>query len=314
MIVLHRLRKTFDHLVAVDNISLTVAPGEILAVLGPNGAGKSTTMKMVTGFLAPTAGTAAVCGYDILTQPLKAKAKLGYLPEGAPSYGDMTPAGFLSFIADIRGYSSRRERTKRIAAVAERVALTEVLQQPINTLSRGFKRRVCLAQALLHDPEVLILDEPTEGLDPNQKHHVRGLIHDMVADKAIIVSTHILEEVEALSCRAIIIDRGRLVADGTAENLLANLPCHNAVTVTVKALEADVVEQKLHGLAQATKVERLSNKPLPEESRIRLRVLARDGQPIAAVVSDALRDHTLIALTVERGRLEDVFINLTLPG
>ncbi len=313
MIVLKGLSKKFNHLVAVDNITLTVAQGEILAFLGPNGAGKSTTMKMVTGFLAPTAGTAAVCGFDILTQPLKAKAKLGYLPEGAPSYEDMTPAGFLSFIANIRGYSSRKERAKRVAAVAERVALTEVLQQPIDTLSRGFRRRVGLAQALLHDPDVLILDEPTEGLDPNQKHHVRGLIHDMAADKAIIISTHILEEVEALCCRAVIITRGRLVADSTAEALLASLPYHNAVTVTVKAAEADVVEQKLRSVSTTKSVKRLSNRSLREESSIQLRVLSRDRQPITAAVSEALQSNTMIALTVERGRLEDIFRTLTLP-
>lgn len=311
MIVLKGLSKKFDHYVAVNNITLTVVRGEILAFLGPNGAGKSTTMKMVTGFLAPTAGTAAVCGFDILTQSLKAKSKLGYLPEGAPSYGDMTPAGFLSFIADVRGYSNRKEKAKRVTAVAERVALTEVLQQPINTLSRGFRRRVGLAQALLHNPEVLILDEPTEGLDPNQKHHVRSLIHDMAADKAILVSTHIVEEVEAFSCRAVIIARGCLVADGTAEELLTHLPSHNAITVTVPVTEADLVEQKLRGLAQSISVERLSK---TEENNIKLRVFPKNGQSITASVSESLRSHTLIALTVERGRLEEVFRTLTLPG
>ncbi|VBB69031.1 ABC transporter, ATP-binding protein [invertebrate metagenome] len=313
MIVLDRLSKRFNQLIAVDGITLTVKRGEVLAFLGPNGAGKSTTMKMVTGFLTPTAGTAAVCGFDMTTQPLAAKAKLGYLPEGAPAYGDMTPAAFLSFIANVRGYS-RVERGKRVAAVAKRVALTEVLYQPIDTLSKGFRRRVGLAQAILHNPEVLILDEPTDGLDPNQKHHVRTLIRDMAADKAIIVSTHILEEVEALCCRAVIIARGRLVADGTAEELLAHLPCHNAVTVTVAAAEATVVEQKLRRLVHACDVEHIKNENAPDESSRRLRVLPREGRALTAAVSEALRSHALIALTVERGRLDDVFRTLTLPG
>ncbi len=308
MIVLDGLTKKFGQLVAVDGITLTVERGEVLAFLGPNGAGKSTTMKMVTGFLAPTAGTARVCGFDITTKPLAAKARFGYLPEGAPAYGDMTPATFLSFIAEVRGYRGS-DRARRIAAVVERVALTEVLYQPIDTLSKGFKRRVGLAQALLHDPDVLILDEPTDGLDPNQKHHVRGLIRTMAAEKAIIVSTHILEEVEAACSRAAIIARGRLLADGTAEDLLARLPGHNAVTVAVASTEADAAEQRVCALAEVAGVERQRDNG--DNGKVRLRVLARGGRSIVVTVIESLQAYTLMGVTVERGRLDDVFRLLT---
>jgi ABC-2 type transport system ATP-binding protein len=191
----------------------------VLGFLGPNGAGKSTTMKMITGFLEPDSGSARIAGHDVGTEPLAAKAKLGYLPEGAPAYSEMTPAGFLAFVAAVRGFRGR-DADRRIGAAVERTALGSVLSQPIETLSKGFKRRVGIAQAILHDPPVLIMDEPTDGLDPNQKHHVRGLIRDMAFDKAIIVSTHILEEVDAVCTRAVIINKGRIVADGTAQELL----------------------------------------------------------------------------------------------
>ncbi|WP_460019481.1 ABC transporter ATP-binding protein [Magnetospira thiophila] len=214
MIVLESLRKSFGPVVAVDGIDLRVQRGEVLGFLGPNGAGKSTTMKMIAGFLDPDSGTARVCGHDVVDDPVAVKRCLGYLPEGAPSYGDMTPAAFLGFVAGIRGFDGSRRRD-RVDRAVERTALQEVLHRPINTLSKGFRRRVGLAQAILHDPEVLILDEPTDGLDPNQKHHVRELIRDMAADKAIIVSTHILEEVEAVCTRAVVIGGGRVLADGT---------------------------------------------------------------------------------------------------
>ncbi len=213
-----RLRKTFGPITAVDDISLSVRKGEVLGFLGPNGAGKSTTMKMLTGFLEADSGTASICGHDVSRDPQAAKACVGYLPEGAPAYGDMTPKAFLRFIADIRGLGIGR-RENRISAAIDRTGLEGVLDQRIETLSKGFKRRVGLAQAILHDPPVLIMDEPTDGLDPNQKHLVRTLISEMAKDKAIIVSTHILEEVEAVCTRAVVIDRGRIVADGTAEDL-----------------------------------------------------------------------------------------------
>ncbi|MFC3674733.1 ABC transporter ATP-binding protein [Ferrovibrio xuzhouensis] len=213
MIDIKNLVKQFGPFTAVDNISLSVARGEVLGFLGPNGAGKSTTMKMLCGFLAPTSGSIAVCGHDVEADPLAAKRSIGYLPEGAPAYADMTARGFLDFIADIRGLSGADRRT-RLARVVDQINIRDVLDQPIDTLSKGYKRRVGLAQAILHDPPVLVLDEPTDGLDPNQKHEVRDLIQAMAKDKAIIISTHILEEVEAVCSRAIIIARGRVVAEG----------------------------------------------------------------------------------------------------
>lgn len=216
MINIQNLVKKFGPFTAVDGISLTVAKGEVLGFLGPNGAGKSTTMKMLTGFLTPTSGTITVCGHDVAEAPLAAKRVIGYLPEGAPAYGDMTPRSFLAFIADVRGLSGE-ERQWRLDKVADQVNIIDVLDQPIDTLSKGYKRRVGLAQAILHDPPVLVLDEPTDGLDPNQKHEVRTLIQGMAKEKAIIISTHILEEVEAVCRRAIIIAQGRIVAEGRPE-------------------------------------------------------------------------------------------------
>src|SRR5579883_2879953 len=201
MIAVRHLSKRFGPITAVDDVSFTVARGEVLGFLGPNGAGKSTTMKMITGFLAPTSGTAVVCGHDVLQEPVEVKKKVGYLPEGAPSYPDMTPTAFLWFVARIRGFRGGEAR-ERIKTAIERTSLQSVLAQPIDTLSRGFKRRVGLAQALLHDPPVLILDEPTDGLDPNQKHEMRKLINVLAPEKAIIISTHLLEEVDAVCSRA----------------------------------------------------------------------------------------------------------------
>ncbi len=220
MIEVNQLTKRYRSLTAVDGISFRVEPGEVLGFLGPNGAGKSTTMKMIAGFLAPTAGSVSVCGFDVGEQPLAAKAAMGYLPEGAPSYGEMTVRAFLDFIADVRALTGA-DRKRRQEDVVGRLALGSVLHQPIDTLSKGYKRRVGLAQAILHDPRVLILDEPTDGLDPNQKHEVRTLIAAMAADKIIVISTHILEEVDAVCTRAIIIAGGRLLADDTPAGLAA---------------------------------------------------------------------------------------------
>jgi ABC-2 type transport system ATP-binding protein len=220
LIEIEALSKTFGRLPAVREVSFTVQRGEVLGFLGPNGAGKSTTMKMITGFLEPSGGRARVGGEDVVTRPLSARRRLGYLPEGAPLYGDMTPAGLLRFVAAVRGLAPARWRERRDWVVA-RLDLAEVWHRPIDTLSKGFKRRVGLAQAILHDPEVLILDEPTDGLDPNQKHEVRTLLAEMAAEKAIIVSTHILEEVDAVCSRAIVIARGRIVADGLPKVLFA---------------------------------------------------------------------------------------------
>jgi ABC-2 type transport system ATP-binding protein len=216
MIEIDNLSKQFGPLKAVDGLSLRVEPGEVLGFLGPNGAGKSTTMKMVTGFLTPDGGSVKVAGQDVVSDPLAAKRRIGYLPEGAPLYGDMTPRSFLEFIAQIRGLRGA-DKARRVAEAIARTSLQSVLEKPIETLSKGFKRRVGLAQAILHDPQILILDEPTDGLDPNQKHEVRELIRGMSRDKVIVLSTHILEEVEAVCTRAVIIAAGRLVFDGTPD-------------------------------------------------------------------------------------------------
>lgn len=220
MIEIQNLTKRFGSVAAVTDLSLTVRPGEVLGFLGPNGAGKSTTMKMATGYLAPDQGAVRICGHDIVGDTIAAQKKLGYLPEGAPAYGEMTPREFLHFIAGVRNLSGADARAAMERAIAG-AELKAVLDQPIETLSKGFRRRVGLAQAILHDPEVLVLDEPTDGLDPNQKHAVRGLIRGMSKDKTIIISTHLLEEVEAICTRAVIIDQGRIVADATPAELAA---------------------------------------------------------------------------------------------
>lgn len=223
MIEIENLVKKFGPLTAVDNISFNVKPGEVLGFLGPNGAGKSTTMKMITGFLAPTSGTIRVCGHPVEGDALKAKTVLGYLPEGAPSYGEMTTAQFLDFVGSIRGLNGT-SKTQRIDTVVEQLHLQQVMNRPIETLSKGFKRRVGLAQAILHDPQVLIMDEPTDGLDPNQKYEVRELIKSMSTEKIIVISTHILSEVDAVCSRAMIIANGKVVANETPQQLIARSP------------------------------------------------------------------------------------------
>ncbi len=228
LIEIERLTKRFGAFTAVDDISLTVAKGEVLGFLGPNGAGKSTTMRMLAGFMTPTAGTARICGEDVLDRPVAAKRHLGFLPEGAPTYPEMTVTGFLGFCGRARGFGGRALR-ERVAHAMHLTQLEGVRLQPVETLSKGFKRRVGLAAALLHDPPVLVLDEPTDGLDPNQKHEVRNLIRAMAPEKAIVISTHILEEVAAVCTRAVIIARGRLVADGTPEQYAAAGPSMDEV-------------------------------------------------------------------------------------
>ena len=223
MIEVKNLSKQFGSKLAVDDLTFTVRKGEVLGFLGPNGAGKSTTMRMITGFIPPTSGDASVCGISIVDRPGEAKAKIGYLPESAPLYNDMTVIGFLKFCAAIRGLKGAAKKDAVECAI-ETCFLTSVAQQSIDTLSKGYRHRTCLAQALLHDPEVLILDEPTDGLDPNQKFEVRQLIKRLGKTKAILFSTHILEEVEAACTRAVIVDRGKIVADGTPAELIAQSP------------------------------------------------------------------------------------------
>ena len=233
MIEIRNLTKRFGAATAVDDLSFRVQPGEVLGFLGPNGAGKSTTMKMVTGFLSPTSGTVLVNGHDVSQDPLATKSLIGYLPEGAPLYPDMTPRSFLAFVADARSVAPS-QRKARIADAIRRVELEGVLDQKLETLSKGFKRRVGLAAAIVHDPPVLVLDEPTDGLDPNQKEHVRSLIREMAAGKVIILSTHILEEVEAVCTRAIIIAKGKLLFDGLPVDLRKRSRYHGAVEVAIR--------------------------------------------------------------------------------
>jgi len=306
MIAVRHLSKRFGAIVAVNDISFSVGQGEVLGFLGPNGAGKSTTMKMITGFLAPSDGSASICGADVATSPIAAKRQIGYLPEGAPSYPDMTPAAFLDFVAHIRGFGGAEAR-QRIATAVERTALESVLQQPIDTLSKGFKRRVGLAQALLHDPPVLILDEPTDGLDPNQKHEVRKLINALAPEKAIIISTHLLEEVDAVCSRAVVIANGRLVADGTPGELAQRSRHHNAVRLVLKTgmAQAAVEIARLAGVASVEQIE--------DSEGEALMIFPRDARSIVAEVADLARDRRweVAGLSVERGRLDDVFRTVT---
>jgi len=310
MIATEGLTKEFGAKRVVDSVNLTVRRGEVLGFLGPNGAGKSTTMKMVTGYLRPTAGRSAICGYDVLDKPIKAKRHLGYLPEGAPLYLDMSPRGFLMFIAAIRGLRGA-EKAKRVDQAIAMTQLAEVLAQPIDTLSKGFKRRVGLAQALLHDPDVLILDEPTDGLDPNQKHEVRKLIREISPTKAIVISTHILEEVEAVCSRAVVIAQGRVIADDTPAGLIARSPRHGAVTLTVAAPQAEAVKNALSSVAGVGAVEQGK----AHGSGVLMTAYAKDGADVATAIAErAAADHWPISnLHTERGNLDDVFRTLTNP-
>jgi ABC-2 type transport system ATP-binding protein len=302
------LEKRFGEIHAVDGISLKVERGEVLGFLGPNGAGKSTTMKMLTGFLEPDAGSARIVGIDVLDNPKLAKAKLGYLPEGAPCYGDMTARAFLTFIAEIRGFD-RQEAKRRVAAAVEKTQLASVLEQNIDTLSKGFKRRVAIAQAILHDPQVLIMDEPTDGLDPNQKHQVRKLISEMAENKAIIVSTHILEEVEAVCSRAIIINRGRIVADGTAESLMRRLPYHNTIALKVASGRVEAVCKALAEFAAVARVETVGT----ANGRVQLRAVPSANAPVPSELASLIRTRLIEVdeVEVERGNLDDVFRQIT---
>jgi ABC-2 type transport system ATP-binding protein len=306
MIKAERLSKHYDALTAVDEVSFEVHPGEVLGFLGPNGAGKTTTMRMLAGFIAPTSGTASICGHDIVTDTLAAKRAIGYLPEGAPLYGEMSVQSFLEFIADLRALSGDT-RARRLEYSIARLQLASVLEQSIETLSKGFRRRVGLAQALLQDPPVLILDEPTDGLDPNQKHEVRTLINEMSRDKIIIISTHLLEEVDAVCTRAIIIARGRIVADDTPHGLAARSRYHNAVSLQLEdAADLASARDAIAALPLVAAVE-LS------ERDMRLTALPREGAQILPSLSELAARHgmRLKELHLESGRLDEVFRTIT---
>jgi ABC-2 type transport system ATP-binding protein len=301
MIKIDNLVKAFGPKRAVDGISFTVERGEVLGFLGPNGAGKSTTMRMITGFMPPTSGAISVGGYDVLESPIEAKRLIGYLPENAASYPDMTVHGFLNFVAELRGLAGRA-RKKAVNRVVELCFLDAVLYQSIDTLSKGYKHRTCLAQALIHDPQVLIMDEPTDGLDPNQKHEVRKLIKELGANKAIVFSTHILEEVDAACTRAIIIDRGRIVANGTPEELRGMSELAGAVTLQARGASAE-------RLVELGRVEKING-----AFRIYPRDKAQAAQ-LAQEVVDLVNLHgwKVEGMYSERGELDEVFRRITLP-
>ena len=303
MIETHALGKRYGEFTAVDSITFKVEPGQVLGFLGPNGAGKSTTMKMIAGFLAPTSGSARVCGFDVEQQPLDAKRVVGYLPEGAPSYGEMSVRQFLDFIADMRGVAAA-VRGKRLDDAIGRLNLDGVLEQPIDTLSKGFRRRVGLAQAILHDPKVLVLDEPTDGLDPNQKHEVRTLINAMARDKTIIVSTHVLEEVHAVCNRAIIIARGRILADATPAELEARSRYHQAVSLTAGNVNA--AREALARVADVAAIE-------VDAQDGRITAFPKPGRQIFAAVNESLKAQDIVVreLALEGGRLDEVFRTIT---
>jgi len=299
MIQIRNLVKTFGPHRAVDGISFSVERGEVLGFLGPNGAGKSTTMRMITGFMPPTSGTVSVGGHDVVESPLEAKRLIGYLPENAAAYPDMTVYGFLNFAAELRSLDGEARR-KALHRVVDLCFLDSVLHQSIDTLSKGYRHRTCLAQALIHDPDVLIMDEPTDGLDPNQKHEIRNLIRELGRNKAIVFSTHILEEVDAACSRAIIIDRGRIVANGTPEELRAMSALHGAVTLkaqgaTLEKLAALGRVEKLDGAFRIYPNE--ISKNLPQAV---VDLVSREGWKVEGMFSEA-------------GQLDEVFRRITLP-
>ena len=308
MVAVEGLSRRFGHLLAVDGVSFTVDRGEVLGILGPNGSGKSTTMKMITGFLAPSAGRVEVCGIDVAVDSVAAQRRLGYLPEGAPAYGDITTAAYLRFIADVRRLFGTAG-TRAIGRVVELTHIAPVLQQPIETLSKGFRRRVGLAQALLHDPDVLILDEPTDGLDPNQKFEVRSLIREMSRDKAIVISTHILEEVETVCSRALVIAEGRVVADGAPDDFERRSQLFNAVSLSLPRERAAPVRAELEALPGVSRVEA---DDAGGETR-ELTVVPAGGGEILATVAAVARERAwpVERLRPCRGLLDDVFRALT---
>jgi len=309
MITTKNLSKRYGDILAVDDLTFSVAPGEVLGFLGANGAGKSTTMRMIAGFIAPSAGEVTVCGHDIERAPVAAKSCMGYLPEGAPSYGEMTVSEFLDFVADIRGLTGSQRRQRR-DIVIERLALAPVIEQVIETLSKGFRRRVGLAQALIHDPQVLILDEPTDGLDHNQKHEVRRLINELSKDKLVIVSTHILEEVHEVCTRAIIIANGRIVADETPSALESRSRYHHAVSLRFeKSEQLAAARREIANLTDVAEIE-------SDEREMRLTAVPRAGKNVLPALSALIVKYgwEVPELHLESGRLDEVFRRLTQPA
>ena len=310
MIKVEQLKKLFGPKRAVDGVSFAVEQGEVLGFLGPNGAGKSTTMRMITGFIPPTEGRVTVGGHDMWEQPIAAKRLIGYLPENAPAYTDMTVQGFLNFAAEIRGLRGDARKTAVNRAV-EMCFLESVLHQSVETLSKGYRHRTCFAQSIIHDPPVLVLDEPTDGLDPNQKHEVRTLIRTMGKKKAIIFSTHILEEVDAACSRAIIIDRGRIVANGTPAELRAQSELAGAVTLKVSGVAGNELTARLYQVNGTKKVTVLEEK----DGRVLARAFPKTPESngaYARAIGEAGQGWRIEELHLEEGRLDEVFRNITL--
>ena len=303
MIETEQLTRRYGTLTAVDALSFRAEPGQVLGLLGPNGAGKSTVMRMIAGFLRPTAGTARVCGHDVRKESLKAKRALGYLPEGAPSYGELTVREFLTFIVRSRGMRAD-QGFRRFEEVVGHLQLETVLDTCIETLSKGLRRRVGLAQAIVHNPPVLMLDEPTDGLDPNQKHAVRQLIDTMARERTILISTHLLEEVHALCNRVVILADGRLLADATPAELEARSRYHGAVSFSAPG--SGVSQEMLGRLPQVASIE-----VDPLDGRIT--VFPRPGERILEPVESLLRQQGLEVseIQLERGRLDEVFRQIT---
>ena len=309
MIKVRDLTKHFGTKRAVDGISFEVERGQVLGFLGPNGAGKSTTMRMITGFVTPTNGSVTVGGFDMLENPIPAKKLIGYLPENAPAYTDMTVHGFLNFAAEIRGLRGDA-RNRAVHRAAELCFLEPVLYQSVDTLSKGYRHRTCFAQSIIHDPDILILDEPTDGLDPNQKHEVRQLIRKMGESKAIIFSTHILEEVDAACSRAIIIDHGKIVANGTPDELRRKSEWAGAVTLRVSGVPTETVQAKLRALRSAKKT--IVN---GMGTRVTVTVFPRSAgdRDLTREVLEATNGWQVEGLRTEEGRLDDVFRSITMP-
>ncbi len=314
MIKVENLVKTFGPKRAVDGVSFSVERGEVLGFLGPNGAGKSTSMRMITGFIPPTEGKVTVGGFDMIENPIPAKRLIGYLPENAPAYNDMTVGGFLNFAAELRGLKGEA-RKKAVARAVEMCFLESVVHQSVDTLSKGYRHRTCFAQSIIHDPDILVLDEPTDGLDPNQKHEVRQLIRRMGEKKAIIFSTHILEEVEAVCSRAIIIDRGKIVANGTPQELKQRSDYAGAVSLRVLNVPGDTVRIKLSSIPFAKKAAVVNE----AQSKVWVRVYpqagaTRNGELARAVNEISMKEGWKIEeLHTEEGRLDEVFRSITLP-
>ena len=310
MIRVNNLTKFFGAKQAVDGISFAVDRGEVLGFLGPNGAGKSTTMRMITGFIPPTAGSITVGGFDMVEKPIPAKRLIGYLPENAPAYTDMTVHGFLNFAAEIRGLQGDARR-KAVSRAVEMCFLEAVLHQSVETLSKGYRHRTCFAQSIIHDPDVLVLDEPTDGLDPNQKHEVRQLIRRMGEKKSIIFSTHILEEVDAVCSRAIIIDRGRIVANGTPQELRQKSEWAGAVTLRVNGLNAAALQQRLGQISAVKKTTVLKE----DATSVTARAFPKSSAngTLAQSIADATQGWRIEEMHTEEGRLDEVFRSITMP-